>query len=87
MYKDPVDKVMLCSTVRIWRDGKCEQTLEHGSPVQCVLVLDNGDIISGCSDGAIRLWRAGKLAHSFQGHTDTVRYDQAQSTRLFASMK
>lgn len=66
-------KLWLRSTVRVWSAGQCIMTLEHGSPVQCLLVLEQGELLSGCSDGTIRLWKAGAIVHTFEGHTDTVR--------------
>ena len=52
-------------------------TMEHnGSPVQCLLVLRGGDILTGASDGIIRCWQAFQLASTYKGHSDTVRCAQ-----------
>ena len=46
-----------CRTVRIWRGGQCVQELaDHTGPVQCVLVLPDGGILSGSNDMTIKLW-------------------------------
>ena len=40
----------------------------------CVLVLPNGDIVSGSGDTTIRVWSGtGACMHTIRGHTDTVR--------------
>ena len=63
-----------CRTVRIWRGGQCYQELaDHTGPVQCVLVLPDGGILSGSNDMTIKLWIEGRCKHTFSGHTDTVR--------------
>ena len=51
--------------------------LDHSSPVQCVLVLRGGNIITGASDGRIRCWREHQLVGTYSGHTDTVRHATA----------
>src|ERR1700761_7053116 len=43
-------------TVRIWKDGECVQTITHPSGVWSVAAMDNGDLITGCSDGVARVW-------------------------------
>ncbi|XP_059168417.1 phospholipase A-2-activating protein-like [Physella acuta] len=44
-------------TMRVWRDGKCVQTLYHPcESVWTVCALTNGDIASGSSDGIIRIF-------------------------------
>ena len=62
-------------TVRIYSGSNFEevQVLDHQSPVQCIVVLDNGDILTGANDSAIKWWSNGQLKGTFNGHTDTVR--------------
>ncbi|CAL1530460.1 unnamed protein product [Lymnaea stagnalis] len=44
-------------TMRVWRDGKCVQSLYHPcESVWAVCALPNGDIASGSSDGMIRVF-------------------------------
>ncbi|KAK3090943.1 hypothetical protein FSP39_015921 [Pinctada imbricata] len=44
-------------TVRVWRGGKCVQTIAHpAQSVWAVCVLPNGDIVTGSSDGVIRVF-------------------------------
>lgn len=46
-------------TVRVWCDGKCIQTISHPTQsVWCVCTLPNGDIVTGASDGVIRVFTA-----------------------------
>ncbi|GAV67108.1 WD40 domain-containing protein/PUL domain-containing protein/PFU domain-containing protein [Cephalotus follicularis] len=44
-----------CSA-KIWKDGACVQTIEHPGCVWDAKFLENGDVITACSDGIIRLW-------------------------------
>ncbi|KAK6946202.1 WD40 repeat [Dillenia turbinata] len=44
-----------CSA-KIWKDGVCIQSIEHPGCVWDVKFLDNGDIITACSDGVVRIW-------------------------------
>lgn len=53
------DEIVSCSedrTVRVWRNGECTATLVHPATVWTVCTLDNGDIVSGCADGVVRVW-------------------------------
>ncbi|CAG5103397.1 Similar to Plaa: Phospholipase A-2-activating protein (Rattus norvegicus) [Cotesia congregata] len=46
-------------SVRIWKNGKVDQTLMiPTTSVWCVDILPNGDIVSGSSDGIIRIFSA-----------------------------
>ena len=65
-----------CRKICVWKDGNCIKTLEaHEGPVQCLLLLPNGDFLSGSNDTTIKLWSNFKCVHTFPGHTDTVRQD------------
>ncbi|XP_015900825.2 uncharacterized protein LOC107433940 [Ziziphus jujuba] len=41
---------------KIWKDGACVQSIEHPGCVWDVKFLENGDIITACSDGVVRIW-------------------------------
>ncbi|CAG8524432.1 17428_t:CDS:10 [Racocetra fulgida] len=44
-------------SVKVWKDGECIQTIIHpATSVWCVASMPNGDIVSGSSDGIIRLF-------------------------------
>lgn len=42
--------------LKIWRDGTCIQSIEHPGCVWDVKFLKNGDIVTACSDGTVRIW-------------------------------
>ncbi|KAM7252359.1 hypothetical protein ACFE04_024242 [Oxalis oulophora] len=44
-----------CSA-KIWKDGVCVQTIEHPGCVWDAKFLENGDIVTACSDGIVRVW-------------------------------
>ncbi|KAL3614135.1 hypothetical protein CASFOL_042209 [Castilleja foliolosa] len=44
-----------CSA-KIWRDGVCLQSIEHPGCVWDAKFLENGDIVTACSDGIVRIW-------------------------------
>ncbi|XP_052193453.1 uncharacterized protein LOC127801946 [Diospyros lotus] len=41
---------------KIWKDGVCVQSIEHPGCVWDVKFLENGDIVTACSDGVVRIW-------------------------------
>ncbi|KAK9136402.1 hypothetical protein Syun_015732 [Stephania yunnanensis] len=41
---------------KIWKDGVCVQSIEHPGCVWDAKFLGNGDIITACSDGVVRIW-------------------------------
>ncbi|KAA0031249.1 phospholipase A-2-activating protein [Cucumis melo var. makuwa] len=46
-----------CSA-KIWKDGICVQSIEHPGCVWDAKFLENGDIVTACSDGVARVWTA-----------------------------
>lgn len=44
-----------CSA-KIWKDGVCVQSIEHPGCVWDAKFLENGDIVTACSDGVARIW-------------------------------
>jgi phospholipase A-2-activating protein len=44
-------------TVKVWNlGGECVQTIPHPGCVWAVAFLQNGDLVTGCADGVIRVW-------------------------------
>ncbi|MBA0666741.1 hypothetical protein Goklo_003112 [Gossypium klotzschianum] len=41
---------------KIWKDGVCVQSLEHPGCIWDAKFLENGDIVTACSDGVVRIW-------------------------------
>ncbi|KAJ4964172.1 hypothetical protein NE237_024111 [Protea cynaroides] len=46
--------------VKIWKDGICVQSIEHPGCVWDVKFVNNGDIVTACSDGVVRIWTVHK---------------------------
>lgn len=47
------------NTARFWDiDGSCLQAIEHPGNIWDVAFLENGDVVTGCSDGVARVWTA-----------------------------
>ena len=45
------------NTVRLWHaDGNCLQVIEHPGCVWDVAFLPGGDLVTACSDYAVRVW-------------------------------
>lgn len=60
---------------KIWKDGVCLQSIEHPGCVWDAKFLGNGDIVTACSDGVVRVW--------------TVHHDRIadpQEAELYASL-
>ncbi|KAG7022424.1 Phospholipase A-2-activating protein [Cucurbita argyrosperma subsp. argyrosperma] len=62
-----------CSA-KIWKDGICVQSIEHPGCVWDAKFLENGDIVTACSDGVLRVWTA-----------DQERIAEPQELESFAS--
>lgn len=41
---------------KIWKDGVCVQSIEHPGCVWDTKFMENGDIVTACSDGVVRVW-------------------------------
>ncbi|GKV19763.1 hypothetical protein SLEP1_g29984 [Rubroshorea leprosula] len=41
---------------KIWKDGVCVQSIEHPGCIWDIKFLENGDIVTACSDGVVRIW-------------------------------
>ncbi|KAH7288377.1 hypothetical protein KP509_31G024400 [Ceratopteris richardii] len=41
---------------KVWKDGTCCQSIQHPGCVWDVKFLPNGDLITACSDGVVRVW-------------------------------
>ncbi|GHJ87959.1 hypothetical protein NliqN6_4361 [Naganishia liquefaciens] len=67
-------------TIRVWSHGNLAQTITHPTiSVWVVDVLPNGDIISGASDGMVRVWTR---SEERKASADEVRQlDQAVASR------
>uniref|UniRef100_A0A7N2MZL3 Phospholipase A-2-activating protein n=1 Tax=Quercus lobata TaxID=97700 RepID=A0A7N2MZL3_QUELO len=71
-----------CSA-KIWKDGVCVQTIEHPGCVWDAKFLDNGDIVTGCSDGVIRIWTVhqDRLADSLELESYASQLSQYKRSR------
>ncbi|ERN17592.1 phospholipase A-2-activating protein isoform X2 [Amborella trichopoda] len=45
---------------KIWKDGVCIQSIEHPGCLWDVKFLENGDFVTACSDGVVRIWTKDK---------------------------
>ncbi|XP_020216388.1 phospholipase A-2-activating protein [Cajanus cajan] len=45
---------------KIWKDGVCVQSIEHPGCVWDAKFMENGDIVTACSDGVVRIWTVDK---------------------------
>ncbi|XP_061359048.1 uncharacterized protein LOC133303157 [Gastrolobium bilobum] len=43
-------------SAKIWKDGVCVQSIEHPGCVWDTKFMENGDIVTACSDGIVRIW-------------------------------
>ncbi|EMS65509.1 Ubiquitin homeostasis protein lub1 [Triticum urartu] len=52
-------------SVKIWKDGICVQSIEHPGRIWDAKFLDNGDVVTACCDGIVRIWTTGnnRLCH------------------------
>ncbi|KAG9130365.1 hypothetical protein Leryth_004346 [Lithospermum erythrorhizon] len=71
-----------CSA-KIWKDGVCIQSIEHPGCVWDVKLLGNGDIVTACSDGIVRVWTVhqDKLADTTELETYASQISQYKISR------
>ncbi|XP_075492671.1 uncharacterized protein LOC142530750 [Primulina tabacum] len=62
-----------CSA-KIWKDGVCVQSIEHPGCVWDAKFLENGDVVTACSDGIVRIWTS-----NHDKFADTVELDSFAS--------
>lgn len=62
-YNSALELVVYCSKwylpslfVWCWTGGACVQSIEHPGCVWDAKFLENGDIVTACSDGVVRIW-------------------------------
>ncbi|KAL5258686.1 hypothetical protein ACHWQZ_G009224 [Mnemiopsis leidyi] len=64
-------------TVKMWdkRSGECTLTLDHGSPVESIVVLPSGGIAISCGSNKIKVWdvhRSGTQLTTLSNHQKTI---------------
>jgi phospholipase A-2-activating protein len=66
-------------------DGVCVQTIEHPGCVWDAKFLDNGDIVTACSDGVIRIWTVhqDRMADSLELESYTAQLSQYKRSRYY----
>ncbi|XVF01431.1 hypothetical protein REPUB_Repub04eG0088500 [Reevesia pubescens] len=68
---------------KIWKDGVCVQSLEHPGCVWDAKFLENGDIVTACSDGVLRIWTVdqGNIGDSVELEAYASELSQYKSSR------
>lgn len=61
-----------CSA-KIWKNGTCCQSIQHPGCIWDVKFLPNGDLITACSDGVVRIWT--KNVTRFASSEDVEAYE------------
>lgn len=71
-----------CSA-KIWKDGICVQSIEHPGCVWDAKFLENGDIVTACSDGIVRIWTIDheKIADTVEMDSYTSQLSQYKISR------
>lgn len=80
--------------VKIWdcRSAAVTMDMDHGAPVECVLMHSNGSICLSAGGNYIKVWdmlSGGKLFHQFSSHQKTIttiRYDDECKTLFSGSL-
>ena len=81
-------------TVKVWdlRSSTTAMEMNHGAPVECVLMHPNGSVCLSAGSNNIKVWdmlAGGKLFHHFSNHQKTItslRYDSDCRRLLSASL-
>ncbi|KAK2381891.1 phospholipase A-2-activating protein [Trifolium repens] len=68
---------------KVWKDGVCVQSIEHPGCVWDTKFMENGDIVTACSDGIVRIWTVNQDFFADQLELDlyTSQLSQYKSSR------
>ncbi|RVW48430.1 Ubiquitin homeostasis protein lub1 [Vitis vinifera] len=68
---------------KIWKDGVCVQSIEHPGCVWDAKFLENGDVVTACSDGVVRIWtvQQDRIANSVELESYFSRLSQFKISR------
>lgn len=76
---------------RVWNvnSGACTRTMQHGGPVQCVMVTFDGAIVSRSDEHTVKVWnwrKGERLVATMEGHSqNVVCMARSPSGKLLAS--
>lgn len=72
-------KLSLCA------DGVCAQSIEHPGCVWDVKFLENGDLVTACSDGVVRIWttHADRMADPMERESYTSQLSSYKISRYY----
>ncbi|ESW03856.1 hypothetical protein PHAVU_011G047700 [Phaseolus vulgaris] len=68
---------------KVWKDGVCVQSIEHPGCVWDTKFMENGDIVTACSDGVVRIWTVDQnnVAEQLELDLYTSELSQYKSSR------
>ncbi|KAF9027057.1 WD-40 repeat-containing protein [Hymenopellis radicata] len=73
-------------SVRVWKDGECSQVITHPAiSVWTVSSMPNGDIVSGSSDGVVRIFTASEERYALQA--DLKEYDDLVASQALPTQQ
>ncbi|KAI5120473.1 hypothetical protein M0805_006493 [Coniferiporia weirii] len=73
-------------TLRVWRDEECVQAIVHpATSVWAVSSMPNGDIVTGCSDGIVRIFSAAE--ERWASADELKQYDDLVASQALPSQQ
>lgn len=72
-------------SVKIFRDGQPSQTIQHPGVVWSAAALPNGDLVTGCQDGAVRVWT--RCAERAAPAEEVVMYEEQLAAQTMSSQE
>jgi len=76
-------------TIKLWKNGKCTQTLEgHKEAVTC-LATTSENIVSGSMDTTVKIWsiKTSKIVNSLRAHNGGVTCVGIDNGKIFSGCK
>ncbi|KAG9305358.1 hypothetical protein G9A89_011491 [Geosiphon pyriformis] len=81
-------------TIKLWdtRSNQCEITMQHGAPVESLLIFPSGGILVSAGGSTLQVWDligGGRLVHSLSNHQKTITslcFDSSYSHILTGSL-
>jgi len=72
-------------SLKVFKDGQPAQTIQHPGVVWSVAVLPNGDIVSGCQDGVVRVWT--RSAERVASGEEIAMYEEQLAAQTISSQE
>jgi phospholipase A-2-activating protein len=72
-------------SLKVFKDGQPAQTIQHPGVVWSVAVLPDGDLVTGCQDGVVRVWT--RSAERVAAAEEIAMYEEQLAAQTISSQE